>query len=59
MDIEEKIEQEAIKNMFKLAVYRNNKLSQEQKQFAMNRYRCCGVPDWLDYTNNEAMWLSK
>ncbi len=25
------------KNMFKLAVYRNNKLSQEQKQFAMNR----------------------
>ena len=48
MDIEEKIEQEAIKNMFKLAVYRNSKLSQEQKRVAMNRIDTAACQaDWI------------
>ena len=58
MDIEEKIEQEVIKNMFKLAVYRNNKLSQEQKQFAMNRIDAAACQaDWIIQILKECGYL--
>jgi len=44
--------------MFKLAVYRNNKLSQEQKQFAMNRIDAAACQaDWIIQILKECGYL--